>query len=57
LLFKWTSGKADEVKARLAVDFTGWKRSNPKFERAFESVIRALRADKGAREVPPVSKL
>ena len=35
-LFKWTSGKAEEVKSRLAADFTGWKRSNTRFERAFE---------------------
>jgi TIR domain/Pentapeptide repeats (8 copies) len=56
-LFKWTSGKAEEVKARLAADFTGWKRSHTRFERAFEGVIRALRADDGAREAPPVSKL
>jgi hypothetical protein len=56
-LFKWTSGKAEEVKSRLAADFTGWKRSHTRFERAFESIIRALRADEGAREVPPVSKL
>jgi uncharacterized protein YjbI with pentapeptide repeats len=56
-LFKWTSGKAEEVKARLAADFTGWKRSHTKFEGAFESVIRALRADEGARKAPPVSKL
>ena len=56
-LFKWTSGKAEEVKSRLAADFTGWKRSHMRFERAFESIIRALRADEGAREAPPVSKL
>src|SRR5262245_30153422 len=56
-LFKWTNGKAGEVKARLASDFTGWKRSHTKFEGAFESVIRALRADEGAREAPPGSKL
>jgi hypothetical protein len=56
-LFKWTSGKAEEVKARLAADFTGWKRSHKKFEREFEHVVRALRADEGAREVPPPPKL
>jgi TIR domain/Pentapeptide repeats (8 copies) len=56
-LFKWTSGKAEEVKARLAADFTGWKRSHTRFEKAFEGVIRALRADDGAREAPPPSKL
>jgi hypothetical protein len=56
-LFRWTSGKAEEVKSRLAADFTGWKRSNPRFERAFESVMRALRADDGAREAPPTPKL
>jgi TIR domain-containing protein/pentapeptide repeat protein len=56
-LFKWTSGKAEEVKSRLAADFTGWKRSHARFERAFESVIRALPSDEGAREVPPTPKL
>jgi hypothetical protein len=56
-LFKWTSGKAEEVKSRLAADFTGWKRSHRRFERAFHNVIRALRADEGVREVPPASKL
>jgi uncharacterized protein YjbI with pentapeptide repeats len=56
-LFKWTSGKAEEVKSRLAADFTGWKQSNRRFEREFERVVRALRADDGAREAPPPSKL
>jgi hypothetical protein len=56
-LFQWTDGMADEVRKRLAADFTGWKRSHTRFEKAFEQVIWALRADEGAREAPPVSKL
>jgi hypothetical protein len=56
-LFKWTGGKADEVRSRLAADFTGWKRSHKKFEREFKHVVRALRADDRARESPPTAKL
>ena len=56
-LFQWTSGKADEVKSRLAADFTGWEQSNAKFEREFKRVVLALRADEGAREAPPTPRL
>ena len=55
-LLQWMSGKAEEVKSRLAADFTGWKRSNRRFEREFERVVRTLRADDRAREgaaMPP----
>lgn len=55
-LFDWKDGKADEVKRRLATDFTGWETDNVKFEQEFERIVKALRTD-GGREEPPASKL
>jgi hypothetical protein len=52
----WGDGKADQVRSRLAADFTGWETDNDKFEFAFEKVVSALRED-GGREKPPPQKL
>lgn len=53
---EWKSGKASQVKARLAADFTGWKRSSMKFDAQFERLVKALQTD-GGRELPPQPKL
>ena len=55
-LCKWMRGNAAEVKARIAADCTGGKRSHPPFDRAFTRVIQARRAEEGGRAPRPTSK-
>jgi len=56
MLAQWDSGKAQEVKSRIAADFRGWE-DQSEFEHKFEDLVRALRADPRGREAPPQSKL
>lgn len=52
----WKSGKRQQVKERLAADFTDWEKDNAKFEEQFERVVKALQTE-GAMEDAPVGKL
>ena len=52
-----TNPKKQQIVSRMAADFTGWSKDNEKFEEQFELVVKALRADKGARQQPPAQKL
>jgi len=54
LFDRWESAKAEQVKTRVAADFTGWETDNQKMQEQFERVLKALRTDEG-RELPPRS--
>jgi hypothetical protein len=53
---KWQSGYQAQVRRRLAADFTEAS-DGGKFDEQVERLIRALRADEGARERPPKQRL
>jgi hypothetical protein len=53
----WNDWKKRVLTTRSAPDFTGWDKNNAKFEAQLEAVIKALRADAGARERPPKPRL
>ena len=52
----WASGKRQQIKERLAANFTGWETDNAKFEEQFERVVKALMTGSD-REEPPASRL
>jgi hypothetical protein len=56
-LFKWENGKAQQVKNRLAADFTGWEKDNSIFEKQVERVVKALQTGDTGREPAPVPRL
>ena len=53
----WESGKASQIKSRLAADFTRWETDHKKFDEQIERLVNALRADTGGRETPPTPKI
>jgi hypothetical protein len=55
---QWDLGVlANEIRSRVAADFRDWEKPDSKFSQQVDRVIKALRADEGARDKPPPSRL
>lgn len=51
------NGKQQQLRERLAADFKGWQPDSTCFSAELDRVVKALRADDGARPQPPPSLL
>lgn len=48
----WQSGYRQQVRDRVAADFTNWRKDADKFDRQLEQVVKALRTDGGKLPEP-----
>jgi hypothetical protein len=48
----YASGKAQQIRSRIAANFEGWEHDNAIFEREVKRVIKALRTDGGKEPLP-----